>query len=81
MAWEGRGERGDGGGGNVTPAVDGVVEGDLGMEAALRQFCFTSGAGGSAVLVRSILSWRGGGHGGGSGEGGSRTDGESIAVR
>ena len=65
----------------VTPAVDGVVEGDLGTEAALRQFCFTKGAGRSAVVVRSIFSWWGGGHGGGSSVGGSRTDEESMAVR
>ena len=39
----------------VTPAVDGVVEGDLGMEATLRHFRFTSGAVESAVLMRSIL--------------------------
>ena len=63
----------------VTPAADGVVEGDLGMEDTLRQFCFTSGAVESAVLVRSILSWWGGGHGGGGGVGGSRADGESRA--
>ena len=39
----------------VAPAVGGVVDRDLGMEATLRHFCFTSGAVESAVLMRSIL--------------------------
>ena len=54
----------------VTPAVNGVVKGDLGMEATRRPFCFSSGAIQIAVLVRSNLSWWGVGHGGGGRVGG-----------
>ena len=39
----------------VSPVVGGVVDRDLGMEATLRHFRFTSRAVKSAVLMRSIL--------------------------